>query len=83
MAETEIITGAIASAGRLDKALAEATGLSRARVQGLIEEGRVDVANLADISPDIRQVDVHEQVCERFVLAVMNLTREPCMPFFA
>ena len=44
MSETEIITGTIESAGRLDKALAEATGLSRARVQGLIEEGRVDVA---------------------------------------
>jgi 23S rRNA pseudouridine1911/1915/1917 synthase len=44
MSEPEIITGTIESAGRLDKALAEATGLSRARVQGLIEEGRVDVA---------------------------------------
>lgn len=48
MSNSEIITGTIAeSAGspaRLDKALAEATGLSRARVQGLIDEGRVDVA---------------------------------------
>lgn len=44
MSETEIITGTIPSPARLDKALAEATGLSRARVQGLIEEGRVDVA---------------------------------------
>jgi len=44
MSDSEIITGTIAGAGRLDKALAEATGLSRARVQGLIEEGRVDVA---------------------------------------
>ncbi|MFM7377088.1 MAG: RluA family pseudouridine synthase [Erythrobacter sp.] len=44
MADSEIITGTITSPGRLDKTLAEATGLSRARVQGLIEEGRVDVA---------------------------------------
>ncbi|RNJ63807.1 MAG: RluA family pseudouridine synthase [Porphyrobacter sp. IPPAS B-1204] len=44
MSEPEIITGTIASPSRLDKALAEATGLSRARVQGLIEQGRVDVA---------------------------------------
>ena len=44
MSASEIITGTILSAARLDKALAEATGLSRARVQGLIDEGRVDVA---------------------------------------
>jgi 23S rRNA pseudouridine1911/1915/1917 synthase len=48
MSESEIITGTTpASSGspaRLDKALADATGLSRARVQGLIAEGRVEVA---------------------------------------
>lgn len=48
MSDTEIITGTIpdspGSPARLDKALADATSLSRARVQGLIEEGRVDVA---------------------------------------
>jgi 23S rRNA pseudouridine1911/1915/1917 synthase len=44
MSEPEIITGTIPAPARLDKALAEATGLSRARVQGLIDEGRVDVA---------------------------------------
>jgi 23S rRNA pseudouridine1911/1915/1917 synthase len=44
MSASEIITGTIAAPARLDKALAEATGLSRARVQGLIDEGRVDVA---------------------------------------
>lgn len=48
MSASEIITGTIPDSGetpaRLDKALAEATGLSRARVQGLIDEGRVDVA---------------------------------------
>jgi 23S rRNA pseudouridine1911/1915/1917 synthase len=44
MSDNEIITGTISAPARLDKALAEATGLSRARVQGLIDEGRVDVA---------------------------------------
>ena len=48
MAASEIITGTIpapqGSGARLDKALAEATGLSRARVQALIEEGRVEIA---------------------------------------
>lgn len=44
MSANEIITGTIPTPGRLDKALAEATGMSRARVQGLIDEGRVDVA---------------------------------------
>jgi 23S rRNA pseudouridine1911/1915/1917 synthase len=48
MSESEIITGTIAAPARLgvrlDRALADATGLSRARVQGLIDEGRVDIA---------------------------------------
>ena len=44
MSDTEIITGTLETPARLDKALAEATGMSRARVQGLIEEGRVDLA---------------------------------------
>jgi 23S rRNA pseudouridine1911/1915/1917 synthase len=51
MSASEIITGTIpASEGsgarlgvRLDRALAEATGLSRARVQALIDEGRVEI----------------------------------------
>ncbi|MFO6447891.1 RluA family pseudouridine synthase [Erythrobacter sp. NE805] len=58
MSAGEIITGTIpASAGssaRLDKALAEATGLSRARVQALIEEGRVEVAGKPASSPSAR-----------------------------
>lgn len=39
-----VLEGTIAAPARLDKALAEATGLSRARIQALIEEGRVEVA---------------------------------------
>jgi 23S rRNA pseudouridine1911/1915/1917 synthase len=44
VSDVQTITGTIPAPARLDKALAEATGLSRARVQGLIDEGRVDVA---------------------------------------
>jgi 23S rRNA pseudouridine1911/1915/1917 synthase len=44
VSDTEIITGTITAPARLDKALADATGLSRARIQNLIDEGRVDVA---------------------------------------
>ena len=43
MAEREIITGTLACRGRLDKALAEASGLSRERVKGLIADGAVEV----------------------------------------
>jgi 23S rRNA pseudouridine1911/1915/1917 synthase len=54
VSDSEIITGTIESAGRLDKALAEATGLSRARVQGLIDEGRVDVAGKTATSASMK-----------------------------
>jgi len=37
----DIIDGTIAVAGRLDKALAEASGLSRERVKALLDEGRI------------------------------------------
>ena len=43
MPDTTPLTGTIASAARLDKALAEATDLSRERVKALIAEGRVVV----------------------------------------
>ena len=58
MSASEIITGTIlesaGSGARLDKALAEATGLSRARVQGLIDEGRVDVAGKTATSASMK-----------------------------
>jgi len=54
MSASEIITGTIQSPARLDKALAEATGLSRARVQGLIDEGRVDVAGKTATSASMK-----------------------------
>ena len=43
MADADIITGKLTSSGRLDKALAEATELSRERIKGLIAEGAVTV----------------------------------------
>jgi len=43
MSPPEIITGTTQSPARLDKALADATKLSRARVQALIAEGRVEL----------------------------------------
>jgi len=42
-ARTDLIEGTIPAPARLDKALADATDLSRARVQALIGEGRVEV----------------------------------------
>lgn len=41
MSSSEIITGTLLSSGRLDKTLAETTGLSRARIQALIGDGAV------------------------------------------
>ena len=37
----DILTGTIAAPGRLDKALADASGLSRERVKALLDEGRI------------------------------------------
>ena len=45
MAEPECIAGVVAAPGRLDKALAEASGLSRERIKALIAEGAVEVVN--------------------------------------
>lgn len=44
MGDGEIITGTLAGGQRLDKALAEASGLSRERVKALIGEGAITVA---------------------------------------
>ena len=43
MAAAEIITGKLAGTGRADKALAEASGLSRERIKALIADGAVTV----------------------------------------
>jgi 23S rRNA pseudouridine1911/1915/1917 synthase len=54
MSNAEIITGTITAPGRLDKALADATELSRARVQALIAEGRIEVDGVAAASPSAK-----------------------------
>jgi 23S rRNA pseudouridine1911/1915/1917 synthase len=54
MSASEIITGTIPAPARLDKALADASGLSRARVQALIEEGRVEVAGRPAASASLK-----------------------------
>jgi 23S rRNA pseudouridine1911/1915/1917 synthase len=41
-------------AARLDKALADASGLSRERVKALIAEGRVTIANVAATQPSLK-----------------------------
>ncbi|PNU02977.1 RluA family pseudouridine synthase [Novosphingobium guangzhouense] len=41
---TNIIAGEVANGGRIDKALAEASGLSRERIKALMAEGRISLA---------------------------------------
>ena len=45
------LTGTLAISGRLDRALAEATGLSRERVKALILAGEVDIDGKAETGP--------------------------------
>ena len=54
MPDTPPLTGTIASAARLDKALTDATDLSRERVKALIAEGRVNVGGQQAISPSAK-----------------------------
>ena len=54
MAAGEIISGTIATPARLDKALSEASGLSRERVKGLIEQGAVTVDGKAAANPSTK-----------------------------
>ena len=58
MSASEIITGTTLAPARLgvrlDRALADATGLSRARVQALIAEGRVEVAGQPATSASVK-----------------------------
>ncbi len=50
MREGEVITGMINGPDRLDKALAEVTELSRARIQALIADGHVRIGGKAETS---------------------------------
>ncbi len=42
----ELITGIVAEGGRLDKALADASGLSRERIKSLIAQGHVEIGGI-------------------------------------
>ncbi|GGD99149.1 pseudouridine synthase [Tsuneonella deserti] len=54
MGEGEIITGMLASAGRLDRELAGASGLSRERVKALLAEGAVTLDGKAASNPSAK-----------------------------
>lgn len=54
MAEAQVISGVIAQAGRLDKALAEASGLSRERIKTLMAEGAVVVGRAVATNPSAK-----------------------------
>jgi 23S rRNA pseudouridine1911/1915/1917 synthase len=57
MGGDDIIEGLLSGGQRLDKALAEASGLSRARVQALIGEGRVSLDGRPAAQPSARTPD--------------------------
>ena len=65
MAEADIITGKLASSGRLDKALADATELSRERIKGLIAAGAVTIGKTL-----ARSASAKVQGEERFTIAL-------------
>ncbi|WP_100259531.1 RluA family pseudouridine synthase [Qipengyuania seohaensis] len=50
MSSPEILTGVLTSPGRLDKALAEASGLSRERIKSLIANGAVTIGKTVKTS---------------------------------
>lgn len=54
MGAGKIITGIVAASARLDKALAEASGLSRERVKALIGEGRITLDGRPAASPSAK-----------------------------
>ena len=54
MSAPEVITGTLPLAGRLDKALAAATGLSRERVKSLIQGGAVTVGGETAANPSAK-----------------------------
>jgi 23S rRNA pseudouridine1911/1915/1917 synthase len=55
MGGSEVITGVIATGGqRLDKALAEASGLSRERVKALLGEGRIEIDGRVATQPSLK-----------------------------
>lgn len=63
MSEAEVIAGTIAEAGRLDKLLAEASGLSRERVKALMVDGAVIVGRTVASNPSAKmQAGAHFEI---------------------
>lgn len=54
MSEREVITGQIENAGRIDKSLAETSGLSRERVKALMAQGAVLVGKTIATNPSAK-----------------------------
>ncbi|WP_121118399.1 RluA family pseudouridine synthase [Croceibacterium ferulae] len=57
MTAADTITGTLAGGPRLDKALAEASGLSRERIKALLAEGAITVAATPATSPSAKAPD--------------------------
>ncbi|OYX63344.1 MAG: pseudouridine synthase [Sphingomonadales bacterium 32-64-17] len=51
---SDVVAGTIAADGRLDKALADASDLSRERIKALISEGKVEIAGKPATSPSTK-----------------------------
>lgn len=54
MTEAQVIAGTLAQAGRLDKALTEASGLSRERIKALMAEGAITVGKTVATNPSAK-----------------------------
>ncbi|GAA4643121.1 RluA family pseudouridine synthase [Pontixanthobacter gangjinensis] len=52
--DPNLITGTLATAGRIDKSLAEASGLSRERIKALMAEGAVTVGKTVTTNPSAK-----------------------------
>ena len=75
MSDGEIITGQIEAAARLDKALADATELSRARLQALIADGAVQIGG--EIA---RSASAKVAAGMRFAIAVPRAAEAAALP---
>ena len=63
MSDSEVITGTLETAGRLDKALTKASGLSRERVKALMAEGAVTVGKTLATNPSAKlQAGAHFEI---------------------
>ncbi|MGB7373803.1 RluA family pseudouridine synthase [Pontixanthobacter sp.] len=75
MSETSTITGTLAASGRLDKLLAEASGLSRERVKTLMAAGAVRVGKTTATNPSAKM-----QAGAHFIIDVPPTTEPEAQP---